>query len=82
MALDKFQRVAADGVDVAGYVCWSLTSNREWGHPFGESNDFGLYHIDLDYDPDLRRLPTEAVAAYGQIIADRGIGSGAGRTGR
>jgi beta-glucosidase/6-phospho-beta-glucosidase/beta-galactosidase/ABC-type amino acid transport substrate-binding protein len=70
--VQQVQRVAAEGVKVAGYMCWSLTSNREWGHPFGERSDFGLYHIDLDTDPHLKRVPTEAVAAYQEIIAERG----------
>jgi beta-glucosidase/6-phospho-beta-glucosidase/beta-galactosidase len=34
--------------------------------------NFGLYHIDLDADPDLRRIPTPAVAAYQDIITRRG----------
>jgi beta-glucosidase/6-phospho-beta-glucosidase/beta-galactosidase len=73
--ISQVQRVAADGVKVAGYVCWSITSNREWGHPFGPSNDFGLYHIDLDYDPELRRQATGEVEVYGEIIRNRGVGS-------
>ncbi len=71
----QVQRVAAEGVEVAGYMCWSLTSNREWGHAFGEHSDFGLYHIDLDTDPDLKRAPTKSVEVYGEIIYGRGVGS-------
>ena len=70
----QVQRAVADGVNVAGYMCWSLTSNREWGHPFGKHSDFGLYHIELDTDPELRRVPTEAANAYREIIAKRGVG--------
>jgi beta-glucosidase/6-phospho-beta-glucosidase/beta-galactosidase/ABC-type amino acid transport substrate-binding protein len=73
--VSQVQRVAADGVKVAGYVCWSITSNREWGHRFGPSNDFGLYHIDLDYDPELRRQETGEVEVYREIIGNRGVGS-------
>jgi hypothetical protein len=40
--------------------------------PFGPGSDFGLYHIDLDNDPALRRVPTPAVAAYQSVIAQRG----------
>jgi beta-glucosidase/6-phospho-beta-glucosidase/beta-galactosidase/ABC-type amino acid transport substrate-binding protein len=71
--VSQVQRVAADGVKVAGYVCWSITSNREWGHPFGPSSDFGLYHIDLDYDPELRRQETGEVEVYRGIIGNRGV---------
>jgi len=66
------QLAVKDGVNLMGYICWAITSNREWGLPFDKSSDFGLYHIDLDTDPDLRRIPTPAVAAYQDIIARRG----------
>jgi hypothetical protein len=70
--IHQVQRAVRDGVKVAGYVCWAITSNREWGLPFGKSSDFGLYHIELDTDPQLKRVPTSAVAAYQEIIAQRG----------
>lgn len=59
------------GVPVEAYVCWSITSNREWGLPFDGNSDFGLYHIDLDTDPDLKRVPTPASEGYAAIIAAR-----------
>jgi beta-glucosidase/6-phospho-beta-glucosidase/beta-galactosidase/ABC-type amino acid transport substrate-binding protein len=73
--VSQVQRVAAEGVKVAGYVCWSITSNREWGHPFGMSSDFGLYHIDLDTDPELKRKATGEVEVYREIIRSGGVGS-------
>jgi hypothetical protein len=66
--IEQVQCARRDGVNVAGYVCWSITSNREWGLPFGNGSDFGLYHIDLDNDHDLKRTPTLAAAAYRDII--------------
>lgn len=69
----EVQRAHNDGVNVIGYVCWSITSNREWGLKFGPSSDFGLYHIDLDSDHDLKRSPTAAVTLYQDIIQYRGI---------
>jgi ABC-type amino acid transport substrate-binding protein len=71
--LQQVQRARHDGIKVAGYVCWSITSNREWGLKFAPSSDFGLYHIELDKDPDLNRIPTEAVAAYQEMIKNRGV---------
>jgi hypothetical protein len=68
----EVQRAVRDGVNVIGYLCWSLTSNREWGLTFGPGNDFGLYHIDLDGDPDLRRRPTLSAHVYKEIIKARG----------
>jgi hypothetical protein len=78
--VEQVQRAAADGVNVLGYICWSITSNREWGLKFTPASDFGLYHIDLDTDPDLTRQATAAVEEYRQIIADHGVvaGNGAG----
>jgi hypothetical protein len=62
----------AEGVPIAGYLCWAITSNREWGLPFSPANDFGLYHVDLDTDPALTRVPTEATAAYAEIVRSVG----------
>ncbi len=59
-----------DSVPIGAYLCWSITSNREWGLPFDDNSDFGLYHIDLDRDPELRRVPTDAATRYAQIIAE------------
>jgi beta-glucosidase/6-phospho-beta-glucosidase/beta-galactosidase len=66
--IGQVQRAVRDGVNVIGYVCWAITSNREWGLPFGKGSDFGLYHIDLDGDPNLTRVPTPAVAVYQDIV--------------
>ena len=63
------EQAVAKGVDVAAYVCWSITTNREWGLPTGPGTDFGLYHVDLDNDPELRRQPTPAAETYRRLIA-------------
>lgn len=62
-------RAREEGVPLVGYLCWTITSNREWGLPFAPSNDFGLYHVDLDGDPSLARVATPAAAAYRELIA-------------
>jgi hypothetical protein len=67
----QVQRAVGAGVRVDAYLCWSITSNREWGLPFDDNSDFGLYHIELDKDPTLKRLPTKASATYQEIIARR-----------
>ena len=66
--LAQAARALRDGVRLVGYICWSITSNREWGLPFGPASDFGLYHIALDTDPALTRYPTEAAAVYQGMI--------------
>ena len=70
--IEQVQYALRDGVDVTAYLCWSITSNREWGLPFQKYSDFGLYHIELDTDPALERVPTPAVLTYKSIIANRG----------
>jgi hypothetical protein len=65
----EVEEAARGGCNIAGYLCWSLTSNREWGLAFSPHTDFGLFHIDLDGDPELKREPTEASAAYRKLIA-------------
>ncbi|MDJ0734222.1 MAG: family 1 glycosylhydrolase [Nostocaceae cyanobacterium] len=71
--IGEIQRAVNDGVKVVGYVCWCITSNREWGHAFNDDSDFGLYHIDLDTDPELKRYPTAAQATYKEIIQQRSV---------
>jgi beta-glucosidase/6-phospho-beta-glucosidase/beta-galactosidase len=66
------------GVPLLAYICWSITSNREWGLPFDAGSDFGPYHIGLDTDPHLRRTPTEASRIYAGIIRNWLSRSGAG----
>lgn len=57
------------GAPVDTYICWSITSNREWGLPFDDGSDFGLYHIALDDDPELKRVPTDSSRTYASLIA-------------
>ncbi len=65
----EVRRAVDRGVPVVAYLCWSITSNREWGLVFDDNSDFGLYHIDLDTDPALTRTPTDASTSYAQLIA-------------
>jgi beta-glucosidase/6-phospho-beta-glucosidase/beta-galactosidase/ABC-type amino acid transport substrate-binding protein len=67
------QRAVQEGLNVIGYMCWSITTNREWGNPLSPSCDFGLYQIDLDHDSSLTRHETSAAMVYRQVIADGGV---------
>ena len=69
--LREVQKALATGLPIEAYLCWSITSNREWGLPFDNNSDFGLFYVDLDHDPELKRIPTPASARYAQIIASR-----------
>jgi beta-glucosidase/6-phospho-beta-glucosidase/beta-galactosidase/ABC-type amino acid transport substrate-binding protein len=65
----EVERAIGKGVPVKGYNLWSITSNREWGHAFDPNTDFGLYFVDLDKDPNLKRVATAEVEVYREIIA-------------
>jgi len=62
--VEQVRRERARGREVMAYICWSITSNREWGLPFGPGSDFGLYHIELDTDPNLTRVETPSARVY------------------
>jgi beta-glucosidase/6-phospho-beta-glucosidase/beta-galactosidase/ABC-type amino acid transport substrate-binding protein len=62
-------KARSEGVPVDGYLCWSITSNREWGLYFNADSDFGLYFIDLDKDASLTRVSTSSADHYREIIA-------------
>lgn len=64
----EVENALALGVPVKGYNFWSITSNREWGHAFDPNTDFGLYFVDLDKDPELKRVATDEVQTYQEII--------------
>jgi beta-glucosidase/6-phospho-beta-glucosidase/beta-galactosidase/ABC-type amino acid transport substrate-binding protein len=63
------RRAVEAGAPVEAYLCWSITSNREWGLPFDDGSDFGLYHIDLDTDPELKRTPTDSSRKYASLVS-------------
>lgn len=69
--LAEVERALDHGVPVKGYNFWSITSNREWGHPFDPNTDFGLYFVDLDKAPGLRRVATSEAGIYQEIIGAR-----------
>jgi len=68
--IQQVRKAADHCVPIEAYLCWSITSNREWGLPFDDNSDFGLYHIDLDHDPNLKRVATPAAGIYGDLIHD------------
>jgi beta-glucosidase len=62
-------RAARDGVDVRGYLHWSLLDNFEWAE--GHEARFGLYRVDYE-SADKHRVATPAVETFRQIA--RGLG--------
>ena len=52
----------ADGVDVRGYLAWSLLDNFEWA--FGYSRRFGIVRVDYD---TLERIPKASAKWYAEV---------------
>lgn len=69
--IKQMQRAVKDGIKAEGYICWSITSNREWDLEFNDASDFGLYRVELDSDTALIRKRTSSADAFEQIIMNR-----------
>ncbi len=52
---------STDGVDVRGYLAWSLLDNFEWG--LGYSKRFGIVHVDYDTQVRTRKTSADVYAA-------------------
>ncbi|HEV7285310.1 MAG TPA: family 1 glycosylhydrolase, partial [Kaistia sp.] len=57
-----------NGVDLRGYMVWSLFDNFEWLHGYGRR--FGLVHVDFDTQ---KRTPKRSFDTYRDIIANGGV---------
>jgi beta-glucosidase len=55
------------GVDVRGYMLWSLMDNMEWS--LGYSKRFGIVHIDYD---TLERTPKDSARFYSRVVSSHG----------
>jgi beta-glucosidase len=55
------------GVDVRGYMAWSLLDNFEWS--LGFSKRFGIVHVDFETQ---ERTPKDSARFYAKVIATRG----------
>ncbi|MEZ0469841.1 GH1 family beta-glucosidase [Luteimonas salinilitoris] len=55
------------GVDVRGYMVWSLLDNLEWS--LGYSKRFGIVHVNYDSQ---QRTPKDSALWYGRMIASHG----------
>jgi beta-glucosidase len=53
------------GVDLRGYLQWSLLDNFEWAHGF--SKRFGMVYVDY---PTRRRIPKDSAAWYRDVITN------------
>jgi beta-glucosidase len=55
------------GVDVRGYMVWSLFDNLEWS--LGFAKRFGIVHVDFE---TLERTPKDSARYYAKVVASRG----------
>lgn len=65
--LGALQDAIARGVNVEGYMVWSLLDNLEWS--LGYSKRFGIVHVDFATQ---QRTPKESARFYAQVIASNG----------
>lgn len=65
-ALQGLYDAMADGVDVRGYLHWSLLDNYEWGH---WEPTFGLISVDR---ATFQRTPKPSLGWLGQVARSRG----------
>ena len=57
-----------EGVDLRGYLHWSLLDNFEWAHGFWP--EFGLIHVNRK---DQKRTIRKSAKQYGKIASENGI---------
>lgn len=67
--LAQAQQAIARGVNVQGYLYWSLLDNYEWA--FGYQKRFGLVHVDYETQ---KRVPKQSYYAYRSAFARRATG--------
>lgn len=66
--VSQIKQAATDGIDIRGYLYWSLTDNFEWTSGFAPR--FGL--VAIDYDTQARTVRPSA-EVYKNIIAGNGV---------
>jgi beta-glucosidase len=66
--LQEVHRAIQEGVEILGYLVWSLTDNFEWAQGF--SSHFGL--VEIDYD-SLERKPKESAYMFREIIEENAL---------
>lgn len=69
--LAEVGRAIAEGLDVRGYMHWTLMDNFEWSEGYGPR--FGLYSVDRRPGRHLARIPTATVPVFKAITAANGL---------
>ncbi len=66
--LEQIHKAISDGMDVRGYLVWSLMDNFEWS--FGFSKRFGVVHVDYATQ---KRTPKASAKWYQKVIKQNGF---------
>lgn len=61
--LKEVERLNEQGLNIAGYYCWSFMDNFEWA--FGYTKRFGIVYVDY---PTQKRIPKDSFYAYRDYI--------------
>ncbi|XP_026729957.1 myrosinase 1-like [Trichoplusia ni] len=69
-ALESVLDTLDAGVNLKGYMAWSLIDNFEWMQGYAER--FGLYSVDFE-DPARTRTPRKSAFIYKHIVSNRFI---------
>ena len=73
--LQQVQRARREGVDVMGYLYWSIVDNYEWAYQYEARARFGLFRVDRltleTLDGSFPRRMTEGARAMQAVIAGR-----------
>jgi len=64
------RRAMSEGVDVRGYIWWTLMDNFEWS--YGYSKHFGLYAVDFA-NGSLSRTPRLAVSTFQHLATTNAV---------
>jgi len=65
--LKAIHKAICDGVNIKGYMAWSLLDNLEWS--LGFSKRFGIVHVNFD---TLERTPKDTAHYYSRVIDSHG----------
>ncbi|XP_075985583.1 myrosinase 1-like [Anticarsia gemmatalis] len=68
--LGQVQLAISDGLNVTGYIAWTLMDNLEWLG--GYSVNFGLYQVDFA-DENRTRTPRESARYYSRVTRTRSL---------
>ena len=67
--LEQARRAIKEGIDIIGYLHWSLLDNYEWQEGYNPEGKFGLLYIDHE-NSDFKRSVTNGAKIYSFIIKE------------